>query len=343
MRFSPVLFFSIIALFLSSLASCNSNGTYRKFEGSVWTTSFHIIYCSNENLDDSIRVVMNQVDASLSKYNPKSLISQINQGQTGKTDSMIAEVFSLSSQVSKLSQGLYDPTIGPVVSLYGFGKAKNEKIVLPDSLTLEQELSSVGIGDCHLNSGNLIKKSAKTEFDFSSIAKGYACDQIGKLLQQHGCNDYMVEIGGEIALSGKNQKGEDWHIMIDAPIDNNLTVTHKELQTIIPGKQYPGGKCGVATSGNYRNYKTAADGSRINHIIDAHTGRMASSPVLSATVIAPNCALADALATACMVMQPDSALVMMGKFPQTSVLLVVGDRIITAGNLFKAFPTPDNE
>lgn len=113
----------------------------------------------------------------------------------------------------------------------------------------------IGISDCYLDSaGHLIKKSPLTEFNFSAITKGYGCDLVGEMLRRNGCTDYMVEIGGEIALSGKNKRGDKWHIMIDSPIDNDTAIVHERM-TIIEISD-----AGVATSGNYRNYKTTSTG-----------------------------------------------------------------------------------
>ncbi|MDE6116379.1 MAG: FAD:protein FMN transferase, partial [Duncaniella sp.] len=170
--------------------------------------------------------------------------------------------------------------------------------------------------------GLIMKKSQSTEFNFSAITKGYGCDLVGEMLARNGANDYMVEIGGEIALAGRNPRDRAWRIMIDAPIDNDSAVVHERMAVIEPGTG------GVATSGNYRNYKQTSAG-KVWHTISPITGYPAHTDLLSATIIAPNAMLADAYATSCMAMSCDSAIKMLENIPYTEGLLVTLDSLYT--------------
>lgn len=177
----------------------------------------------------------------------------------------------------------------------------------------------VGIEKTSIKDRRLIKTDARVEFNFSALAKGYGCDRVAALFERNGVNDYLIEIGGEIRLKGKNTKGEDWRISIDRPVFSNNDEIH-DSQMILSLTD-----CAVATSGNYRNFKIV-DGRRVVHTIDRFTGKPALNDLLSATIIIPQeqnsalaspiitpCMLADAYATACMSMGSQRAKEMITK------------------------------
>lgn len=309
----------IYIIVLSTAASCTQTPAYRTMEGGVWNTTFHITYRSATPLDDSVRAVMRQVEMSLSPFNDSSLISLINTNRSMKPDSLVSRILLASQDVNRHSGGAFDPTVAPLINLWGFGYRNSG--IEPTQEAIDSALMLVGITDCTLSpSGDIIKKSPNTEFNFSAITKGYGCDLVGEMLRRNGCEDYMVEIGGEIALSGVNPRGKEWRIMVDAPIDNDTSVVHSRMAVIEPGTG------GVATSGNYRNFRRTAEG-RVWHTISPATGRPAHTDLLSATVIAPNAMLADAYATACMAMTCDSAVIMLAGVPDVEALLVTVDTI----------------
>lgn len=250
---------------------------------------------------------------SLSPFRAESLVSRINRGETDETDTSLRKIFTTSQQINLESGGMFDPTVAPAVNLWRFGYRDSGHE--PTDSEIEDARSMVGIDGCRLKNLRIVKKSAYTEFDFSAITKGYGCDQIGEMLRRNGCSDYMVEIGGEIALSGKNSQGEPWHIMIDAPVANDTTVVHKAMSIVKLTD------CGIATSGNYRNYRDTPSG-RVGHTIDPMTCRPVQTTTLSATVIAPDAMTADALATACMAMTRADALRMITLRPNTEAMLI---------------------
>ncbi len=267
--------------------------TYRFSEGIVWTTEFHIAYESDKDLDDSIQVALMQVDNSLSQFNKKSLVTKINQNMTDSTDFMFEAVYATSKRVSEETAGAFDPTCAPLVNAWGFGYKNG---ALPDSTQIDSILKFVGIEKTMLTADKKIKKSdSRTSFDFSAIAKGYGCDAVGRMLERNGVKNYMVEIGGEIALLGVNKQGEAWHISVDKPIENNDSVIHQSSLILMANSG------GIATSGNYRNYKIV-NGKKVAHTINPKKGYPEISNLLSVTIVAPSCMEADAYATACMVM-----------------------------------------
>lgn len=299
------------------MVSCSPGASYNNCEGAVWATTYHITYRSDRMMDDSILAVMQSVEMSLSPFADSSLVSRINRNETDMTDSLFRRILAASTEVNRISGGAYDPTVAPLVNLWGFGYKTTGRE--PEQSMIDSALQLVGITRCRIEGNRVVKQNPLTEFDFSSITKGYGCDLIGEMLQRNGCKDYIVEIGGEVSVKGKNPRGESWRIMIDAPVENDTAVVHKRMAVIEVTD------CGVATSGNYRNYRNTSKG-KAWHTISPSTGYPVTTSTLSATVIARNAMTADALATACMAMPLDSALLMIEALPATEALLV------TAGN-----------
>lgn len=292
------------------------NKQWLSAHGSVWGTDFHVTYKAGEDLTDSIMEYTYRVGESLSMFSPNSTVSRINSGVTDSVDSHFEKVFDISKAVARASGGVFDPTVAPLVDAWGFGRKGRSLENVPDSSEVNQLLQRVGISNTHIYNGRIAKSHPAMEFDFSAIAKGYGVEQVAEMLKRNGCSDFMVEIGGEVQLSGQNPAGKDWRIQIDAPkLDSN---PGDSAATIIELTD-----CAIATSGNYRNYHRISGDSIIGHTINPRTGYPAPLRVLSATVIAPGCALADALATALMVVSPDSAKIILDEFPSTRAILVM--------------------
>lgn len=260
--------------------------------GVVWTTEYHITYQGRADLTDSIMSIFNAVDASASVYNKQSLITAINDNREQKTDLCFEELYKASLAIHKASNKCFDPTVMPLVNAWGFGYKSGN---LPTQTQIDSILTFVGLEKTHLSGGKLTKDDPRIQFDFSSIAKGYACDQIGLMLQRQGIEDYMVEIGGEVVVHGKSSHGSKWNISVDMPVADPTGSRHDAALTLSLTD------ASVATSGNYRKYKEV-DGKRISHIVNPLTGKSEQSNLLSVTIVAPDCMTADAWATACMVM-----------------------------------------
>ena len=196
-----------------------------------------------------------------------------------------------SIEIMKISDGAFDITVAPLVDFWGFGDKSIEK---KDTSEIKNILENIGISNIRLDGNHLIKKSPNVKINVNAIAQGYTVDIISNFLEKNGITNYMVEIGGEIRTSGLNKDGIEWKIGIDKPVDNNYPGT--DLHTIIKlsGKS-------VSTSGNYRNFYIE-NGIKYAHTINPKTGYPARNELLSATILTDDCATADALATACMVM-----------------------------------------
>lgn len=287
----------LLFLTASAFTACNQKKSadkadyaYYKEQGEIFHTSFHIKYAYSRSLSDEIMAELNKFDLSLNPFNKNSIISKVNNNEPVELDSFFITVFNKSEEVSKMTDGKFDITCSPLINAWGFG-FKNMDNVTPQVLdSLEQ---FVGYEKIKLENGKIVKTDPRVQLNTSAIAKGYSCDVIADLLKRHGIENYMVEIGGEVAAKGINDKGEYWHIGVDKPMDDS-TAMHRELQTILSIND----KC-VATSGNYRNYYIK-DGKKYAHTIDPTTGYPAEQDILGATVIAGDCMTADAYATAFM-------------------------------------------
>ncbi len=306
----------LLALVLGvSFFSCRRSMPYTELSGCVWNTTYTIKYSGPVELSDSVTGIMHDIEMSLSPFNPQSLISEINRGETDSVNSDIVAVFNMSREINERSAKAFDPTLSPLINLWGFGFQKISDTMRVTPGAVADALLKVGIDSCRIVNGRLCKKHPDTTFNFSAITKGYGCDKIGEMLQRNNCENFMVEIGGELRLKGLNDRGKPWRVMIEYPNESRER-DYQGLITIVLTD------CGVATSGNYRNYRDTENG-RVGHTIDPATGYPVETSTLSATVVAPTCAMADGLATACMAMPSELALQMIQELADVECMLVV--------------------
>lgn len=311
---------------------------FQRDKGFIFGTVYNISYKSNDNLHAGIRHELECVDASLSMFNDSSCISHVNRNESNEADSMLAEVFTLAHNVSHDTDGAFDITVAPLVNAWGFGfKSGNH----PTPQTVDSLIQLTGYKKVNINDGIITKSDSRIMLDCSAIAKGYGCDVVAHYLRDKGIHDFMVEIGGEIVVSGHNEQQQAWHIGVSKPTDDTLTIgkqlisasqqhqhmgngkqsARNELQTILKVSDVA-----MATSGNYRNFYYK-DGRKYAHTIDPRTGYPVQHNILSATVFAPNCATADAYATAFMVMGLDKAKQILARHPELMAYIIYSDSI----------------
>lgn len=312
----PFLLLLIIGTFLIIQRHKPSNVSFQQNEGTIFGTVWHATYQSDSSLQTSIIEVLQQVDASLSMFNPQSTLSRINRNESNKTDSLFDVVFTQAQQISQATNGAFDITVAPLVNAWGFG-FKNGS--MPDSMQVDSLRQFVGWQGVSLENGLVTKADPRIVLDLSAIAKGFGVDQVAHLFRSHGIKNFMIEIGGEIVVSGCNPKGNDWSIGVNKPVDDSLSTNH-EIETILRLTD-----CAMATSGNYRNYYISADGRKLAHTIDPATGYPVQHSILSSTVLAPTCAMADAFATSFMVMGLDSAQSVLNKHPELQAYFIYTD------------------
>lgn len=328
MKGNKLLYLSLAALVLAGWLALGRGHApeRRQMSGAAWGTTYHISYASDADLSEQVLEQIRLVNDELSPFNPASSLSKINNGEDVAASEMLRQVFALSQRVCSISSGAFDPTLAPLINLWGFGY-KEGAADAPDSAAIDSALQSVGILQCSIDSAShIVKKTPSTEFNFSAMAKGYGVDCIARALRQAGCTDYMVEVGGEIALSGLNSRGEKWKIQIDAPVFAGPDNSEHEPLGVLQITD-----CALATSGNYRNYHLTSEGMAA-HTISAATGRPVLTNALSATIIAPTCALADALATAAMAMPPAEAFDMIENLPDAEALIITASDTLATAN-----------
>jgi len=273
------------------LWSCKK-ATYRYTEGGIYGTFYHVVYESDRSLDTLILEQMERVNASLSMFNSASVLAKINRGESDQVDSLFVYLWEMAKKVNRETDGAFDLTVAPLVNIWGFGYKHDE---FPSAGKIDSLLRYVGMDKISLEGRTLVKMFRETELDASSIAKGLGVDLVADCLESKNVKNYMVEIGGEIRVKGRNAKGQVWRIGIDRPLDSP-DLTEREIELVIGLKEGA-----LATSGNYRNYYTK-NGRKYAHTISPKTGYPVQQDVVGATIYAPTCMEADAYATACMVM-----------------------------------------
>lgn len=304
---------TVIILSQSKQQSEQGELEYRSNQGTTFGTSYHITYLYTRDLQPEIEQTLQQVDNALSMFNTNSVISKVNNSlQVQVTDTMFLKVFRRAMQISDWTDGAFDITVAPAVNAWGFGFKHAENV---KQSTIDSLLEITGYRKITENNGLITKSDDRIMLDCSAIAKGFGSDMVAMKLRSLGIDNYMVEIGGEIVLSGRNPKGNDWSIGISKPIDDSLS-TNRELQTVIQATNIA-----MATSGNYRNFYIK-DGRKYAHTIDPHTCQPVSHNLLSVTVFASDCATADAVATSMMVMGMDGAEELCTRHPEIKAFYI---------------------
>lgn len=286
--------FLLVILILPLLISCSKQKKeYIKVEGFAQGTTYSIVYYDSFGRDFSLSFdsLFTVIDNSMSVYNDSSVISKLNRNEITTVDTLLAEVIVIADSVYSETNGAFDITVGPVIKLLGFWKDKTKGI---DSTKVKSLLPLIGMSKIKLSGLDFSKDNSQIQIDVNAIAQGYTVDVFGKFLLSKGVKNYLVEVGGEITASGVNSRDTCWVVGLDKPIENAMP--GEDIQT----KIYLSDGKGLATSGNYRKF-IEVNGQKYSHTINPKTGFPVLNSLLSATVIAPTGARADALATAFMV------------------------------------------
>lgn len=297
----------------------------------IWNTVWHATYYGNSDVLSIVIDSLKSVEKSLSIFDENSLISYINKNESGPVDHHLMKVYDFSKKANRISNGLFDPTVSPLIEAWGFGE---NHMPTADTTAVAALLPSVGIENTRIENGFLYKSTPQMTFNFSAIAKGYGVDIATKVFEENGCSDLMIEIGGEIACRGHNPEGNKWRILIETPDEEYIREVFKsekkpQFTERLIVELYDEA---MATSGNYRNYHTES-GRTFGHTISPKTGFPVKTDILSASVVAPTCMEADALATACMLMGSSNAMDMLqeeglaGAFILYSGEIMVNDKM----------------
>ena len=261
---------------------------YQHDNGFIFGTVYSITYQCEDNLKTEIEAALQQVDGEFSMFNDTSTVARHNRGEKVIESPMYKEVYKLAQTVHQETDGAFDITVAPLVNAWGFG-FKHEQ------MPTKQQVDSL--------------LRIRNQYDFSAIAKGYGSDVVARLLRRRGITNFMVEIGGEIVTQGISERRLPWKIGVTKPTDDSLSV-NGELQTVLNITDIA-----MATSGNYRKFYYK-DGQKYAHTIDPKTGYPVQHSLLSATVLAKDCATADAYATSFMVLGVERAKAVLEKHPE---------------------------
>lgn len=307
-----------IALICCALIGCTTEKTpqYYTVDGFAQGSTYHLVAELQDTLGmkRAIDSLFNAVDNSISLYSENSLINRLNKNQTDTLDSHIIYCINTARKISEITDGRYDITIKPITQALGFAAGKHTENPNIDSL-----LQYVGYRKLTIEGNRLKKANKNMQIDPNSVAQGYTADLLGKLLESRGSKNYLAEIGGEIFCRGVNHKGEQWLVGIDKPFEGNFTPgVNMQVKLHISGM-------GLATSGNYRKFRTDTKGHKIVHIIDAKTGTSQPSNLLSATIVAENAAIADAYGTAMMILGLEHSKELLNKHPEIMGYLIFTD------------------
>ncbi len=337
---SQGLWLMVLAMPLLAMSCATGSKEYIRNTGRIFGTYYSVVYQQPEGIDlqDKLERRMQEFDRSLSTFNPESVISRINRNDTAvRTDAYFEAMYVVAGRVSRQTEGAFDITVAPLVNAWGFGFGNGDR---QDAPVVDTIMPYVGYWKIKWENHRLIKEDPRTMLDASAIAKGYSCDVMAALLEENGCRNYLVEIGGEVVCRGVNPQGGKWRIGINKPIDDETNLLN-EYETVVAITD-----AALATSGNYRQFYYL-DGKKYSHTIDPRTGKPVDHNLLSATVVAPTCMEADAFATAFMVLGKDKALEVCGAVPGLDCFLIYADEAgqnqVACTEGFKKYLTINNE
>ena len=311
---------------------CAEQSRYVVVEGYMLGTTFRVVANTTQPQDQIYAEAM-RIDSlakgSMSIFNGESLLSRINDNRTDSLDCHLLKNIAVACRIYNLSNGAYDITVKPLTEAYGF--ASKGKIEHPN---VDSLLQFVGFDKFSVENNRIIKQDERLQLDLNSLAKGYTVDLVAQALEQMGCSDYLVEVGGEIRASGINSRGVEWRVGVDSPFDGN-NAPGQSCQSVISISNKA-----LATSGNYRRYYTDSQGNKITHTINPKTGKSIHSRLLSATVVCDKCVEADAMATMFMAMGDREAVLLADELKHQGVQVYF---ILANGEEYEEFSTLENK
>ncbi|MFC1733743.1 FAD:protein FMN transferase [candidate division KSB1 bacterium] len=318
--------FLITVLLISCKPSTDNNVVKVNFPGETQGTYYAITYYDPEgrNFKKEVDSILSGYDQSVSLYVPGSVISRINRNEDHvKLDKYFMDNFNKAMKISSATNGAFDITVGPLVNAWGFGLEHKANISyrLIDSI---QEF--IGYQMIRLNNNRIEKLDPRIKIDFNAIAQGYAVDVLAGFLESKGILNYLIDIGGEVLAKGTKENNESWKVGIQVPTQDKYGEIEADVVVDLKDKA-------LATSGNYRKYYEE-DSIRYSHTINPKTGYPVKHSLLSVSVLADDCATADAFATAFMVMGIDSAKVLLNNLRNLDAYFIFSE-----GNKMNSYAT----
>ena len=307
----------ITIVLLISFFKTNAQTEPIKINGYAQGTTYGITYYDKANRDfkPEIEKILNDFNHSLSLWDSTSIICQVNRNVPNvKLDEYFITCFNKSKETSEKSNGAFDATVQPLVSIWGFSIKKKGKV---DKQMIDSILQFVGYKKIELKKGKVIKQDPRIKLDFDGIAQGYSVDVVSSFLKSKGIKSFLVEIGGEVYGFNKKTDGKNWNVGIEKPIDNAETENPLKAIVRIENK-------GMTTAGNYRKFYIE-NGVKYSHTINPKTGYPCQNTLLSVTVLAKDAFTADAWDTALMVMGLDDAIKYLATHTELQAYLIYSD------------------
>ncbi len=318
---------SAIGLSVAFMTACDRREV-KSVNGIIWGTTYHITTIGDgaEDPGTIATTTLDTLNGSLNMFEKTSELGRFNSEGSVTVSADFLTVLRESETISRLTGGAFDPTVGPLIEYWGFGTAKDFPDTV-DQARVAQIRRAVGLDKISVGDNNRVTRLCdSTRLDFGAIAKGYAVDRVTEALLRAGYSEAMVEIGGEVRVTGNNPAGEPWRIQIDAPVrDTSGSHVRLGILSLTDGA--------VATSGNYRNFRELSDGRIVGHTVSPLTGSPIETDILSATIIASSCMRADAIATAAMVMGSEATSALLETLTKSDDSGVYGAILVTTDGI----------
>jgi FAD:protein FMN transferase len=308
----------LIPLFFSACEVKEKNmATYEGFaQGTTFSIKYFTIPDSVEVFKKGVDSILYEINKTASTYDENSIISKVNRNDEVELNNDFIKIFNRSIEVSDSTTGCFDITVGELVKKWGFGFKTNK---MPSKQGVDSLLRFIGYKNLSLNGNKLQKKFPETQIDFNAIAQGYTVDLVAEYLSQNHCNNFIVEIGGEVRASGHKDQGNPWIVGIEKPAANDSSERAIQLKIVIKNQS-------ISTSGNYRKY-FIKDGIKYSHTIDPKTGYPVHHSLLSVSIIANDCTTADAYCTAFMVMGLERSKEFLKTHPKMEAYFIYSDSL----------------
>lgn len=309
----------ILASALMALTACNTapSAPYYQIQGRALGTFYSITYQDSlaRNFAPQIDSLLQEIENQFSIYDSTSVISRFNASSWGIVNRPFATLTTRAVQLVDLTHGFFDPTIAPVAAIWGFGEIDFRQA---DTAAALAALAHCGTSLLRIAGDSVIKTDSLLHLTYNAFAKGYAVDYVGQIFQRSALENFLIEIGGEVLAQGVNARGKPWVVGIEYP-ERGLSPQARIAERVALSRG------AIATSGNYRQY-IESEGASWGHTINPHTGLPEKNELLSATVYAPDCATADAVATALMAMGLQKAIALIQRHDSLDALLLYIDR-----------------
>jgi len=314
MKFKIILF---AALAFSTMSCQKIQKKYIYDSGIVHGTTYHIVYENpyGKDIQQELDTLMAGYNMIFSVYEKKSVISKINNNEDVSLNPLFMTCFNKAMEISKISDGAFDITCGPMVNAWGFGPEERKKMTQEKVDSLKD---LTGYHKVKIENGKVIKENPNMKLDMNALCDGYYCDLIAEFLRETGCDNFLIEIGGEVKALGKNEKGNIWTVGINKPVEDSVYINN-EIQAKVQLENNA-----LATSGNYRNFYIDG-GKKYAHTIDPKTGYPVQHSLLSATVITSDGLTADGFATTFMVLGLEKSIELSEQIPGMEVYFIYAD------------------